>query len=146
VVQAWDGLLLVEFYDCLRLDPAPLRELRAAYEDHLRGGGRAQVVIDLSGVDFAGSAVLGGFVNLRRMGARVVFYHVDPNLQEIFRLSKLEPLFQFAATREEAIERVRDEGLSTGPAAAQPGSAPRIPPQPGPLSMRLRRPGSGPTG
>ena len=54
-----DGILLAEFWDCLRLDPAPVQELRSRYEAHLQKKGRPEVVIDLSGVGFAGSAALG---------------------------------------------------------------------------------------
>ena len=61
-----DGILVAEFWDCFRLDPAPVQDLRAAYETHLKNRGRPEVVVDLSGVGFAGSAALGNFVALHR--------------------------------------------------------------------------------
>src|SRR6185312_15147995 len=59
-----DGLLVAEFWDCLRLDPAPVQELRDRYEAHVKAGGRPEIVIDLEGVSFSGSAALGNFVAL----------------------------------------------------------------------------------
>ena len=34
-----DGILVAEFWDCFRLDPAPVQDLRAAYETHLKNAG-----------------------------------------------------------------------------------------------------------
>ena len=61
-----DGTLVAEFWDCLRLDPAPVQDLRGAYEKHATNGGTPNVIVDLSGVGFAGSAALGNFVALNR--------------------------------------------------------------------------------
>ena len=92
-----DGILVAEFWDCLRLDPAPVHELRKHYEAHVQKRGRPELVIDLSGVGFAGSAALGNFVALHRLvrqnGGRIIFSDVDPTVAEVFRASKLESLF-----------------------------------------------------
>jgi anti-anti-sigma factor len=102
-----DGVLVAEFWDSLRLDPAPVQDLRTHYEAHLKAQGRPDVVIDLSGVGFAGSASLGNFVALQRLvrskGGRIVFCEVDPTVAEVFRASKLESLFEFVADRPAAL-------------------------------------------
>jgi anti-anti-sigma factor len=102
-----DGILVAEFWDSLRLDPAPVQDLRLHYEAHLKAQGRPDVVIDLSGVGFAGSAALGNFVALQRLvrskGGRIVFCEVDPTVAEVFRASKLESLFEFVADRPAAL-------------------------------------------
>jgi len=113
-----DGLLIAEFWDCWRLDPAPVQELRARYEAHIRSKGKPEVVIDLSGVGFAGSAALGNFVALHRLarqnGGRLIFCNVEPTVSEVFRASKLEPLFEFVADRAAALESIA-RGPATGP-------------------------------
>ena len=38
-----DGVIVGEFWDCLRLDPRPVSELREAYERHLQAKGRPEV-------------------------------------------------------------------------------------------------------
>src|SRR6516225_11506396 len=106
------GILVAEFWDCLRLDPAPVLQLRDCYEAHLRTGGRPELVVDLSGVGFAGSAALGNFVALHRLArqndGRLVFCNVDPTVFEVLRASKLEALFEFAADRSAALAAVKE--------------------------------------
>ena len=142
-----DGILLAEFWDCYRLDPAPVQDLRQHYEAHIRNQGRPELVVDLSGVGFAGSAALGNFVALQRQirqhGGRIVFCNVDPTVAEVFRASKLESLFSFVSDRDAALQAVRDH--PSGPADKDGASSERrpAPPRPG-LSRLRRRPSSEP--
>jgi len=149
-----DGILVAEFWDCLRLDPAPVQELRTHYESHLKGHGRPEVVVDLSGVGFAGSAALGNFVALQRAarqnGGRIVFCNVDPTVSEVFRASKLDSLFEFAADRSAALHAIQDRPIAK-PGERKPAggeSARRDSPQVpglsgmGPLRRRNRDPES----
>jgi anti-anti-sigma factor len=93
------GVLVAEFWDCLRLDPNPVRDLRQCYEAHVKSKGKPDLVVDLNGVMFAGSASLGGFVALHRLtrqqGGRLVFCEVVEDVREVFRISKLAPMFTF---------------------------------------------------
>jgi anti-anti-sigma factor len=106
-VHHTNGFLVAEFWDCLRLDPGPVQELRTKYEAHLRAKGRPELIIDLLGVGFAGSASLGHFVALHRLAkpknGRLIFCNVDPQVFEVFRLSKLEPMFGFVSDRAAAL-------------------------------------------
>jgi anti-anti-sigma factor len=127
-----NDVFVAEFWDCLRLDPAPVQVLRAQFDDHLRKGGRADLVVDLLGVAFAGSAALGGFVALQRVargkGGRMVFANVDPTVQEVFRVSKLEGLFSFSPDRASAVAGL----TSSPPVAGADGVATVSPPTPPP--------------
>ncbi len=131
-----NGVFVAEFWDCLRLDPAPVQTLRARFDDHIRQGGRSDLVVDLLGVAFAGSAALGGFVALQRVargkGGRMVFANVDPTVQEVFRVSKLEGLFSFSPDRASAVAGL----TSSPPEAGVEGVATVAPPH---------RPPSGPS-
>ncbi len=93
-VHEHEGVLIAEFWDCWRLDPAPVQDLRSRYEAHRRKNGRPELVIDLGGVGFAGSASLGSFVALhreaRQNGGRLIFCNVEPNVSEVFRATKLD--------------------------------------------------------
>lgn len=133
------GALVAEFWDCLRLDPAPVRDLRQHFEAHIRGGGRGDLVVDLNGVSYAGSAALGGFIVLHRLcsqhGGRMVFSNVDENVLEVFRVSKLMPLFTFAKDRAAAL------ALLAEPASGAPSSNSPAPPTPrGEGPLRRSRP------
>jgi anti-anti-sigma factor len=145
-----NSVFVAEFWDCLRLDPAPVQALRAHFEEHLRRGGRADLVVDLLGVGFAGSAALGGFVALQRLarqkGGRMVFANVDPTVHEVFRVSRLESLFTFVKDRAEAIDGLTStlggaasaDGIGDGPLPAPAPPRPRAEARPAGHS-RLRR-------
>jgi anti-anti-sigma factor len=145
-----DGILVAEFWECYRLDPAPVQDLRAAYEAHLKNRGRPDVVVDLSGVGFAGSAALGNFVAIHRLsrqrGGRLILCNVDPTVREVLRASKLDALFEFGGDRAQALVMVREgpAALGAGQAAApQAGSPPEKPPlaaRPGLAPLRRRSP------
>jgi anti-anti-sigma factor len=106
-VRDEQGILVAEFWDCLRLDPAPVQELRRHYEARLRAKGRPELVVDLNGVGFAGSAALGGFVAIHRLAkqhsSRLIFCNVDPTVLEVLRVSKLENLFAIVADKPAAL-------------------------------------------
>src|SRR5271156_1094883 len=134
-----DGILVAEFWDCLRLDPAPVQDLRVHYEAHLKAQRRPDVVVDLSGVGFAGSAALGNFVALQRLvrskGGRIVFCEVDPTVTEVFRASKLESLFEFVADRSTALRAISDRPPAA-PAERKPaGGDPTQPDKPPPAGL-----------
>ena len=92
--------------------------------------GNSDLVIDLSGVGFAGSATLGGFLGLRKLaqgkGGRIVFCNVEANVFEVFRVSKLEPLFLFAADRDAALKRLADP-INEETVPPQPSKPPATP-------------------
>jgi len=148
-----DGILVAEFWDCLRLDPAPVQDLRRHYEAHLQRRGRPELVVDLSGVSFAGSAALGNFVALHRMvrqnGGRILFCNVDPTVAEVFRASKLESLFDFVTDRAAALRAVREPAAADPnerkPGEKDPSQPDRPPPAPrtGLTRLRRRNPNSG---
>jgi anti-anti-sigma factor len=123
-VRDEDGVLVAEFWDCLRLDPAPVQDLRRKVEDHLRRHGRPDVVVDLNGVGFAGSAALGGFLTLHRTvkphGGRVIFCNVDATVAEVFRVSKLDSFFVFSTDLPAALAIARTEPTGPSPSARPP--------------------------
>lgn len=140
-IHNMDGILVAEFWDCWRLDPAPVQELRTHYESHLQAGGRPELVVDLSGVGFAGSAALGNFVALHRLvrqhGGRIVFCDVEATVTEVFRASKLESLFSFQPDRAAALRSVREHPSDA--ADKDGGRTDRRPPAPQTGLSRLRR-------
>ena len=137
-VREEDGVLTAEFWDCLRLDPAPVSDLRIAFDAYRKRTNRAEVVVDLNGVTFAGSAALGGFLAMKRAGARIIFCNVDPTVREVFRVSHLDPLFAFADDKPSALIQ------ANLPRDTPPdGLAPVSPPKPlspgGPTPLKRRK-------
>lgn len=140
-----DGILVAEFWECFRLDPTPVQELRTLYESHLASKGRPEVVVDLLGVGYAGSAALGNFMAMHRLakqkGGRLIFCNVDPTVFEVFRASKLDPLFTFAADRDSAVAQALQPAPTPAsvPASEADGAASTAPAPAPPL----RKPGGG---
>ena len=68
-------------------------------------------VLDLSHLSYAGSSVLGLFVNVRQRikqgGGRLVLCGLSERLLQIFRTCSLERLFIIRRTQAEAIDRAR---------------------------------------
>lgn len=68
-------------------------------------------VLDLSALDYAGSALLGMMVNIRQRvrggGGRLVLCGVSSRLLDILRTCSLERLFVIARSRAEAIQKAR---------------------------------------
>jgi len=64
-------------------------------------------VLDLSGVDYMGSSVLGLMINVRQHikagGGKLALAGLSPQLTQIFRTCCLEKLFMITKTRAEAI-------------------------------------------
>ncbi len=146
-----DGVLVAEFWECLRLDPAPVSELREIYDRHVQRGGLPSVAVDLSGVGFSGSAALGHLVALHRKarqnGGRLVLCNVDPTVHEVLRASQLGSLFDMASNREAALAAIAKlQGSDNGTAAdLEAGLLPREKPSAASASasapLRRRRAG-----
>lgn len=136
-VRVVDGALVGELWDCLRLDPVAITQLRNKVEEHLRRGEGPNLVVDLNGVGFAGSAALGGLMAIQRAcrqhGGSVVLCNVEPMVQEVLRTTKLDNLLPMVPGLEEALDRFRRDG-EPGPTAKPSG-----PPAGGPL-RRSRKP------
>lgn len=108
------GAVIVEFLDSARLDPAPVRQLRLDLQSLQSRADHANVIVDLKGVGFAGSATLGGLVAIQRdcgtLGGRVVLCNVDPTVREVFRVTRLETLFHFVPDTTSALAAVAPTG------------------------------------
>jgi stage II sporulation protein AA (anti-sigma F factor antagonist) len=139
-----DGVAVAEFWDCLRLDAVAVSQLRSLVERHLSGGGRPELVVDLNGVGFAGSASLGGFIGIHKLlkprGGGIILCNVDPTVRETIHVAKIDDLCPIVADLPEALARIAGGGAwntrerPPGPAARPGGS---------PLGGR-RRPNNGP--
>lgn len=71
----------------------------------------ARWVLDVSGVAYMGSAVLGLLVNVRqralKTGGRLVLCGLSPGLLRIFRTCCMERLFEIYRTQADAIKAMR---------------------------------------
>lgn len=141
-----DGLAVAEFWECYRLDPVAVAHLRSLLDDHLAAGGRPELVLDLSGVEFAGSASLGGFIGLHKLlksrGGGLILCNVSAAVLDSLRVTKIDTLCPIVADVAAARARIASggawdtRGRAVDPAAGAGGT---------PLRRRLRPGGSSST-
>lgn len=146
-VQTIDGYLVADFWDCLRLDPQPVRDLSRQYEELVDGQTPPDLVIDLGGVEFAGSTALGAFNALQRACknrlGRVVFCNVEDAVREVFRVSRLESLYVFVDDVPEATRFLRGAAtIDTGTDLSKPEVPRNKSAPPPPLGRRKRNNGA----
>jgi anti-anti-sigma factor len=89
------------------LDAAEFDRLNEGISQALEGNRGTSWVLDLSGVEYTGSAILGLMVNLRQQiktgGGKLVLCGMSPRLTSVFRTCSLDRLFRHTSTRDEAI-------------------------------------------
>ena len=62
-----------------------------------------QLIVDLSSVDYISSAGAGAIGKAHENDGNVVLLNPSPNVQEVFDLLGLSPIFTFRESREEAV-------------------------------------------
>jgi anti-anti-sigma factor len=71
------------------------------------GRGQARLVVDCAGVRFISGRFLSALLSvMKRLGTRpgdIVLCHLDPNLAEIFRVTRLDQVFPIYPTRQQAL-------------------------------------------
>ena len=95
-----------------QLESAEFDDLNEAVRRAIDGQPGASWVIDLTGVDYMGSTVLGLMVNIRQSvklaGGRLALCGMSDRLTAVFRACSLQNLFTICATRPQAIRHLRD--------------------------------------
>ena len=88
-------------------DNADLDRLNESLLSLFGGQPEGRWVLDLSGLSYAGSPILGRMVNIRQRvkqsGGRLVLCGLSPRLLRIFQTCSLERLFRITRTREDAV-------------------------------------------
>lgn len=98
-------LMLPESIDGLEFD-----RISASMLGALEGKAGSRWVLDLSHVDYMGSAILGLMVNIRQQiksaSGALVLCNMSPRLTQIFHTCSLERLFIISRSQSDAISRV----------------------------------------
>jgi anti-sigma B factor antagonist len=105
-----DGVLVVKML-ARRIDASSAPEFKERMLDWI-GNGNRLIVLDLSSTDFMDSSALGVLVSsLKTIGASgdIALCGVRETVMTVFRLTRLNRVFRFFDTEEEAVR-----GLSAG--------------------------------
>lgn len=107
-VEEADGVVFVRFHDRKITEFVSVlaigEELLAlASQNELR-----KVILDFSGIEFLCSAILNKFINLDKRikgkGGELRFCGMEPEIREVFVITRLNQLFKICDTREKALE------------------------------------------
>lgn len=92
-----------------RLDAAGAPALKSAVAD-LANQGRHRLVLDLAGLEFVDSSGLGALIHIHKtLGrqGRLVLCNVDPKVAQLFKITRLERVFNIAAGVDDAAAQMK---------------------------------------
>lgn len=107
-VKSIESVQLIELLLPETIDPADFDQLNEGMLAHFDGSASKAWIMDLTAVNYMGSAMLGLIVNIRQRvksgGGRLVLCGMSKQLSEIFYTSSMQRLFTIAKTRPDAIK------------------------------------------
>ena len=111
-VEIVNDTAVVEFVAPSIVDPIMIQRLGEELYALVEEAGHKKIVIDFGGVRFLSSQTLGLLLTLRKkadaIGSQVHISGMKPDLHKVFRITKLDSLFDFHSTSEEAIAAMDD--------------------------------------
>ncbi len=101
-VESRDGITIVRFDD-IQIGPDAREPLYGLVENE----GHTKIVLDLSDIWALSSLALGILANFQQRvearGGRLKLCGLNPNIKQIFRMTKLDQIFQVYANQEDAL-------------------------------------------
>ena len=71
--------------------------------------GRRNILLNLDNVEYLSSAALGKFITLNKKvqaaGGKLVLCNIDPQIREVFEITKLDKLFLICGDEQEALQK-----------------------------------------
>jgi len=102
-----DGVTRIEFIDRNILDEASIQQIGEEISKLIDAQTNPRVLISFSNVDHLSSAALGTLITInnkiRSKDGQLRLANIDPQIYEIFVITKLNKLFQIHETADEAL-------------------------------------------
>jgi anti-sigma B factor antagonist len=106
-VRKEDGITQVEFVDRNILDEANIQRIGEEISEIIDGDAQPKLLISFSNVDHLSSAALGTLITihnrLKQKGGQLRLANIDPQIYEVFMITKLNKLFDIHESRDDAI-------------------------------------------
>jgi anti-sigma B factor antagonist len=106
-VRKEDGVTCVEFIDRNILDEANIQRIGDEIAELIDADASPKLVISFSNVDHLSSAALGTLITIRKRieqkNGQLRLASIDPQIYEVFTITKLNKLFDIHETEEQAI-------------------------------------------
>jgi anti-sigma B factor antagonist len=109
-----DGILTVVFDDARILDEAKLEELGRELTEMLNKTTEERVILDFRNVKFMSSSMLGKLVQTHKKAGefkvKLKLCSIDPEIRQVFKITKLDKLFEIEADEEAARKAFMKKG------------------------------------
>ena len=96
-----DGILTIVFNDARILDEAKLEQLSRDLMEVLNKTTEERVILDFRNVKFMSSSMLGKLVQVHKKAnefkVKLKLCSIDPEIRQVFKITKLDKLFDIAA-------------------------------------------------
>jgi anti-anti-sigma factor len=96
-----DGILTIVFEDSRILDETKLDQLSRDLMEMLNKTSEERVVLDFHNVKFMSSSMLGKLIQVHKKAAefkvKLKFCAIDPEIRQVFKITKLDKLFDIEA-------------------------------------------------
>lgn len=111
VVRHQDDVIQVEFVDRNILDEANIQVIGEEITQLVETKSKPKLVINFKNVDHLSSAALGTLITINRKvqdrGGQLRLAQIDPQIYEVFVITRLNKIFQIHETAEEATKSFR---------------------------------------
>jgi anti-sigma B factor antagonist len=132
-IQEIGDVTVVNFADCKLLDEQAIHDIGKELFELAQEHDQCKLLLDLTSVEYLSSAALAKFIALHiKVGGRLVLCNMDDNVRQVFRLAKLDRLFDIREWDAEDDPLADLDGIWSRlkPPAAKDGEPPASPPPP----------------
>ena len=112
--EEMDGVLVVSFTDTKLLEETKIQQVGAELLEMVTRAANDRLVLNFSGVTFMSSAMIGKLVLLNKKckadGVALKFCNISSNVMDVFKITKLNKVFDIHANEEKAIASFEKKG------------------------------------
>lgn len=106
------AITIVELLDRRMIDTARIEALGARVTDLINNANAAKLIINFEKVEYLSSTMLNVLIALdtavKRKKGKLVLAHLDPELQKVFALMKLNKVMTICKTVDDAMSAMKD--------------------------------------
>jgi anti-sigma B factor antagonist len=107
-VRTQDGVSIVEFQDRKILDELCINQIGERLRELIEDQTSPRLLLDFHNVEHLSSAALGMLITLNKQmlerQGRLVLANIHPQIYEVFKITRLNKLFNIQATTDEAMK------------------------------------------
>ena len=110
-----DGILFIQLDDQRLLDEARIQKVEQEVDAAIDASTETRIVLDFSKVQFMSSSMIGKLVKLHKkvksFKAKMKLCAVSPDIQEVFKITRLDKLFEIEPDADAARKAFLKKGL-----------------------------------